>query len=187
MQTTFDDKAFRQRSGPATLLAFGAAGPPRRGGRAGGARSEDPQYLSQEQRDLIGFAGELAAYRYLQGKHRNMRGEHWVSSTGRRYLGLPALDDQGFDFKVSDARGFVHYEVKAHSGDPGYVDLERSQVAAAASMRSEGANRWRILYVANARSASVTVYELPNPYSDESAKLFRDSHNNGVRLAVRRA
>lgn len=185
MQTTLDDRGFKQRSGPATLLAFGAAGRPRRGG--GGARSKDPQYLSQEQRDLIGFAGEFAAYRYLLGKHRNMRGEHWVSSTGRRYLGLAALDDQGFDFKVSDSRGFIHYEVKAHSGDPGYVDLERSQVAAAASMRGEGANRWRILYVANARSASLAVYELPNPYSDESAKLFRDSHNQGVRLAVRRA
>ncbi len=66
------------------------------------------------------------------------------------------------------------------------MDLERSQVAAAAAMRGEGANRWRILYVASARSASVTVHELPNPYTDESAKLFRDSHSQGVRLAVRR-
>jgi hypothetical protein len=187
MVPTLDDRSFKERSGPATLQAFGAAGPPRRSGRGGGVRGEDPQYLTQEQRDLIGFAGELAAFRYLQSKHRNMRGDHWMTSMGRRYLGLAAVDDRGFDFRVSDSRGFVHYEVKAHSGDPGYVDLERSQVAAAASMRGEGPNRWRILYVANARSTSVTVHELPNPYSDEAAKLFRDSHSQGVRLSVRRA
>jgi hypothetical protein len=187
LEAILDGRGFKERSGPARLRAFGAPGRPPRGGRGGGVRSEDPQYLSQEQRDLIGFAGELAAYRYLQSRHRNMRGEHWVSSMGRRYLGLPSVDDQGFDFKVSDARGFVHYEVKAHSGDPGYLDLERSQVAAAVSMRGEGTNRWRILYVANARSTSVTVHELPNPYTEEAAKLFRDSHSQGVRLAVQRA
>ena len=186
MKTTLDSKGFKDRSGPATLQAFGPAESPRKHGSSGKPKNEDPQYLSQEQRDLIGFAGELAAYRYLQGKHRNLRGEHWVSSMGRRYLGLPTTEDQGFDFKVSDSKGFVHYEVKAHSGDPGYVDLERSQVTAAVSMRGEGGNRWRILYVANARGSSVAVYELPNPYTEGSAKLFRDSHRQGVRLAIRR-
>ncbi|RWP51051.1 ATP-binding protein [Mesorhizobium sp.] len=187
MEATIGSRSFKDRSGPAKLQVLGPTDPSKRRGRGGGSRNEDPQYLSQEQRDLIGFAGELAAYRYLQSKHRNMRGEHWVSSMGRRHLGLPAIEDQGFDFKVSDSRGFVHYEVKAHSSDPGYVDLERSQVTAAVAMRAEAANRWRILYVANARSPSVTVYELPNPYSDEATKLFRDSHRQGVRLAVRRA
>lgn len=186
MDGALSSRGFSQRSGLASLGAFGAAGALRRGGSSGRTREDAPQYMSQEQRDLIGFAGELAAYRYLKGRHRNMREEHWVSSLGRRFLCLPVLEEQGFDFKVSDAKGFVHYEVKAHSGDPGYVDLERSQVTAAVSMRAEGGNRWRILYVPNARSSLVTVYELPNPYTDESAKLFRDTHRQGVRLAIRR-
>lgn len=186
MKATLDSKGFGERSGPASLNAFGPAEPPRKRGLGGRAKDDAPQYMSQEQRDLIGFAGELAAYRYLQRKHRNMRGEHWVSSLGRRFLCLPVVEEQGFDFKVSDAKGFIHYEIKAHSGDPGYVDLERSQVTAAVSMRGEGGNRWRILYVPNARSALVAVHELPNPYTEESAKLFRDTHQRGVRLAIRR-
>ncbi|MEE7450194.1 hypothetical protein MRF4_21620 [Methylobacterium radiotolerans] len=186
MEAALSSKGFGERSGPASLSAFGAAEPPRRRGSSGSAKDDAPQYMSQEQRDLIGFAGELAAYRYLQRKHRNVRGEHWVSSLGRRFLCLPVVAEQGFDFRVSDAKGFIHYEVKAHSGDPGYVDLERSQVTAAVSMRGEGGNRWRILYVSNARSASVAVHELPNPYTEESAKLFRDTHRQGVRLAIRR-
>ena len=79
-------------------------------------------------------------------------------------------DDQGFDFKVLDLKGFVHYEVKAHSGDPGYVDLERSQVTAAVSMRGEGGNRWRILYVANlaARRLPCTSFPIPIPRNRET-------------------
>jgi hypothetical protein len=186
MDATLASNGFVERSGPASLGAFGAAEPPRKRGPGRRAKEDAPSYMTQEQRDLIGFAGELAAYRYLQRRHRAIRGEHWVSSLGRRFLCLPVIEEQGFDFKVSDAKGFVHYEVKAHSGDPGYVDLERSQVTAAVAMRSEGGNRWRILYVSNARSASVTVHELPNPYTEESAKLFRNKHQQGVRLAIRR-
>ncbi|KAE8760822.1 hypothetical protein FSO04_06240 [Paraburkholderia madseniana] len=186
MENALSSRDFRDRSGLAALHPFGPGEPQKRPSRGGGARRDDPQYLSQEQRDLIGFAGELAAYRHLRSKHRNLRPEHWVSSMGRRYLGLTPLDDQGFDFKVSDSKGFIHYEVKAHTGDPGYVDLERSQVTAAVSMRGEGANRWHILYVVNVRTPTVAVYELPNPYSDDAAKLFRESHRQGVRLAIRR-
>jgi hypothetical protein len=186
MAPALGSKGFQDRSGPAALGVFGPAEPPRKRGPGGRAKDDAPQYLTQEQRDLIGFAGELAAYRYLQSKHRNLRGEHWVSSLGRRFLCLTVIEEQGFDFKVSDARGFIHYEVKANSGDPGYVDLERSQVTAAVSMRGEGGARWRILYVPNARSASVAVRELPNPYAEASAKLYRDTHRQGVRLAIRR-
>ncbi|MHC8394082.1 ATP-binding protein [Pseudomonas sp. LB3P93] len=186
MQETLASGGFKTRSGPAALQVFGPRTAPRPTKRGTSNRGDDPQYLSQEQRDLIGFAGELAAYQYLRNKHRNMRPEYWVSSMGRRYLGLPPESDQGFDFKVSDAKGFIHYEVKAHVADPGHIDLERSQVTAAVTMRHDGTNRWRILYVANVRGPNVAVYELPNPYSLGASRLFRESHQQGVRFTVMR-
>ena len=135
---TLSSKAFQSRSGQANLREFpdGDSAPRRkRGGKSGG---KDPEYMSEEGRTLIGFAGEYAAYRYLGKKVRNFSDEHWISSIGRRYLALPATqDDDGFDFRVPRTRGDLHFEVKAHEGDPGYVELERSQVAAAVALADE--------------------------------------------------
>lgn len=107
---------------------------------------------------------------------------------GRRFLGLPAMqDDDGFDFRIPRSRGAIHYEVKAHGADPGYIDLERSQVAAAAAMAGEGRNRWRILYVTNVRNpALIAVHELLNPYSTDGAKYYREHRAQGVRLLIQR-
>jgi hypothetical protein len=98
-------------------------------------------------------------------------------------------DEDGFDFRIPRSKGgAVHFEVKAHVGDPGYIDLERSQVAAAASMRSDGSSRWRILYVPFVRSPTlITVLELPNPFSLDGARFFRERQNQGVRLMIQRA
>jgi hypothetical protein len=186
----FDAPSFRARSGPATLERFGpdTRTPRDRKGAPGGRRGDDPTYLSEEQRTLLGFAGELAAYRYLQQTQRGFSDEHWVSSMGRRYLGLLATqDDDGFDFRIPRSRGAVHYEVKAHTGDPGYVDLERSQITAAASMVGDTGPQWRILYVAHVRTPTlITVHELPNPFAPSSAAYYREQQRHGSRLVIRR-
>jgi hypothetical protein len=92
------------------------------------------------------------------------------------------------DFKVPRTRGALCYEVKAHTGDPGYIDLERSQVAAAASMASEKRGRWRVLYVSNVRDPDlVTVSELPNLFSEAGKVYFREGQHQAVRLKLRRA
>ncbi len=44
--------------------------------------------MTDEQRSLLGFAGEFAAYHYLRRAAPGFADEHWVSSLGRRYLGL---------------------------------------------------------------------------------------------------
>ena len=188
LESALISNAFRRRSGPTQLKPFvpGPRTQPRPGGSRGGGT--DPVYLSDEQRTLLGFAGELAAYHYLKCSARGFADEHWISAMGRRFLGLPAMqDDDGFDFRIPRSRGAIHYEVKAHGGDPGYLDLERSQVAAAAAMAAEGANRWRILYVTNVRNpALITVHELLNPYSAEGAKYYREHRAQGVRLLIQR-
>ncbi|MFN3522368.1 MAG: hypothetical protein ACK4YQ_08970 [Phenylobacterium sp.] len=180
--------SFRERSGKADLQAFGPKGR-RRPGRRGGGKGKDPEYLSEEQRTLLGFAGELAAYHYLKQSVRGFHDACWLSSMGRRYLGLPATNDSdGYDFKVPRTRGDLYFEVKAHVGDPGYVDLERSQVAAAASMASEKRGKWRVLYVSNVQTPElIAVSELPNPFSEAGKVYFREGQHQAVRLKLRRA
>lgn len=181
--------AFRRRSGPADLEPI-ASGPPSRKKRSrSGPGDSDPDYMSEEQRKILGFAGELAAFHYLKATQRNFSEDYWVSSMGRIYLGREAgKDTEGYDFHIPRVRGDIYFEVKAHTGDPGHVDLERSQIISAASIASaKGGARWGILYVANVRDPElITVHELPNPYAPESAKFFRERQKGGVRLVVQR-
>ena len=146
--------------------------------------------MSEEQRTLLGFGGELAAYTYLKRTVRGFADAHWISSMGRRYLGLAATgDDDGYDFHVPRSRGpDLFFEVKAHAGDPGYIDLERSQVAAAISMADGRAGVWSVLYVPFVRNPSlITVQELVNPFTIENRILYRQSGKQATRLEMKRA
>lgn len=183
-----EDKAFRQRSGTAELKPI-AENPQRNRGRGSTKEREtDPVYLSDEQRNLIGFAGEFAAYHYLRRTVKNFADDHWISAFGRRYLALsPKQDDDGYDFHIPRSRGGLFFEVKAHTGDPGYVDLGRSQVAAATEYASERKGIWKILYVPFALNPSlISVHELGNPFSKENIGKYRPSGTQGVRLVVDR-
>ena len=187
LQAGLASKAFQSRSGPAVLSPFpeGDERPPRR--RTRGESNREPTFLTDQQRDLIGFAGEYAAYVHLKRTVRNFADEHWVSSLGRRYLGLMLVQDGGFDFRVPRWRGGLHYEVKSHTGDPGHIDLERSQVEAAVQFANEKDGIWRILYVANVLDPDlIAVHELPNPFSEGNMRLFRPSNRQGVRLLIDR-
>jgi hypothetical protein len=187
LQAGLSSKAFQNRSGPAVLRPFpeGDGRQPRKPGR--GKLGRDPSFLTDLQRDLIGFAGEYAAYVHLKRTVRNFADEHWVSSLGRRYLCLPVIQDGGYDFHVPRARGGLYYEVKAHTGDPGHIDLERSQVEAAVQFADERSGVWRILYISNVLDPDlITVHELANPFSEGNMRLYRPSNRQGVRLLIDR-
>jgi hypothetical protein len=182
-----DSRAFQRRSGPAVLRPFDSSTPPRRRARRS-SPGKEPGYLSDEQRNLLGFAGELAAYRYLKRTVPGFADHHWVSSLGRRYLGLsPGDDSEGADFYLPRARVPLFFEVKAHSGDPGFVDLGRTEVARAAEFANDRRGRWRILYVANVQFPDLlTLYELDNPFSASARRFFKEARGQGVRLLVSR-
>lgn len=190
LDKALSSKAFQARSGAATLLPIAASG----GGGGGGSGSRkppmrDPEYSSEEQRVLLGFAGEFAAYRHLKRTIRNFSDIHWISSMGRSFLGLPMTDDRdGYDFHVPRSRGpDLFFEVKAHTGDPGYVDLERSQVEAAISMADGTTGIWTILYVPYVRNPDmISVQELLNPYAEDGRRLYRQRGREAVRLEMRR-
>lgn len=180
-------QAFWKRSGPAVLRPVPA---PDRSGRPSGRRTSgrDPEYMTDEQRSLLGFAGEFAAYHYLRRAAPGFSDEHWVSSLGRRYLGLaPMGDDEGADFHMPRSRIPLFYEVKAHIGDPGYVDLEPTQVARAAEFANDRHGRWRILYVTHVSNpALVAVHELDNPFSTRAQASYRQAKGQGVRFYMDR-
>ncbi len=190
LQVALASRYFQARSGKAVLKPFadggGSGGPRTRTPRSG----REPEYMSDEQRTLLGFAGEFAAYTYLKKTVRNFADSHWISSMGRKFLSLPATqDDDGFDFHVPRSRGpDLYFEVKAHTGDPGYVDLERSQVAAAFSMADGRGGIWSILYITFVRNPDlITVHELQNPFSHESRSLYRQSGKQAMRLEMKRS
>jgi hypothetical protein len=189
LDAALSSKAFLQRSGKSVLRPFtaGSSGGGRQRGKGG--RGREPDYLSEEQRTLLGFAGELAAYHYLKKNVRNFLDAYWISSMGRRYLTLEATDDvDGYDFHVRRSRGpDLFFEVKAHTGDPGYVDLEPSQVAAGMAMSDEKNGIWSILYIPYVRNLDlITVHELENPFSDAARSLYRQVGRQAMRLELRR-
>lgn len=189
LEAAFESKGFQKRSGEANLLPLAPGGGGGGGNKEGWKRTKDPEYSSEEQRVLLGFAGELAAYRYLKKTLRAFSDDYWISSMGRQFLGLsPMGDNDGFDFHVRRSKGpDLYYEVKAHTGDPGYVDLERSQVQAALTFADEKVGIWRILYVPFVREPDlISVQELCNPYGNEGKHLFRQSGRESVRLEMRR-
>jgi hypothetical protein len=93
---------FRQRSGRASLNAFSGSDPTRKRRGKRGPGGDDPVYLTEEQRLLLGFAGELAAYRYLK---RTLRG--FPTSTGCHRWGADIWDFRQCRTKTDSTSAFL--------------------------------------------------------------------------------
>jgi hypothetical protein len=133
----------------------------------------------------MGFASELLASKYLADKHKQLfRDDCWVS--GNRSLGLLSGngdDSLGYDFEVNLVEGSWKYEVKSSLDDSFEFELTQNEMRVAASLASDGKNRYRILYVPFVFDPlRWRVMELPNPLSDKGRHLFRTIGSGSTRL-----
>jgi Domain of unknown function (DUF3883) len=152
------------------------------GGSGGGSVGIVTNRLSNEQTGAIGLVGEMVAFQWL--KNRDPSGlvdaSCWKSGNSRFVIeGATGDDSLGFDFEVPRRGGSVMYEVKATTADAGMIELGETEVRCAQKFsRSE---RWRLLIVEEALSATPRIHMLPNPFRPDSRSLF-SFVGNSVRL-----
>ncbi len=183
-------------AGNARLLATSVrtmkgALPPARGGSGswqggtGGGGWVVPQ-LSDDQRDIIGFMGEIAVFEWLKtrfSRHRAIDESCWCSSYRDRLFGSSGNDSLGYDFKVENGKTHWHFEVKATTGAGGAIELGSTEIGFAERCRSEDRMRYRILVVSGITDpAHAALHVLPNPRSREGLAFYREQPSSGVRL-----
>jgi hypothetical protein len=149
--------------------------------RPGGGSGGVAERLSDPQRNVIGFVGELVAFRWLQ-KHYDATPEAW-HSTNRRFLfpDYEGNDALGYDFKVPQRRGLpMMFEVKATtSGSRFAIDLTEAEIRVA--QENARNKRYRILYITNVLDSALReLYVLPNPLAPSSRDFYRVS-GTGIR------
>jgi hypothetical protein len=140
------------------------------GGGSGGVTER----LSDPQRNIIGFVGELVAFRWLQ-KHYGATPEAW-RSTSRRFLfpDYEGNDALGFDFEVPQRRGLpMMFEVKAtRSGSRFAIELSEAEIRTA--QENARNRRYRILYITNVLDSALReLHVLPNPLTPSSQEFYR--------------
>lgn len=168
------------QAGPLPEARSGGGG---RGGR-GGAASDSG--LSDAQLDVMGFIGELIAYRWLC-HHLGAGRVTWCSGLALHYdATFPGDDGLGYDMRVVDPGILVgrdavarklFIEVKAigdpRLGHPVSFSLTRKEVEFAQEHADDGS--YFVLVVSNAlNSERRAIHLLPNPFSTQGRTVFRD-------------
>lgn len=156
-----------------------------RGSGKGGGRAADSG-LSQAEQEIIGFIGELVAYRWLC-HHLGDARVSWLSGMAAHFdSSLPGNDGLGYDIAAVDP-GILQnggpgprqllIEVKAvgrpERERPVSFSLTRGEVLTAQEHADDGT--YLILLVVDAlNSATRRIHLLPNPFSAQGKKVFRD-------------
>lgn len=163
---------------------------PGSGGGGGGTSTRQPQRKSNEERELIGFFGEMIAFKWLKekyGERRVIDETCWKSLYRTFVYGGTGSDALGYDFEVGTGKHQWFFEVKATaSDDVGYrqmVELGSSEIAKAESCRSEGRSHYRILFVTNVlRPEHARIFVLHNPRSRQGLTFYTEQETAGIRL-----
>jgi hypothetical protein len=159
-------------------------------GGGGGTSTRQPKRKSNEERELIGFFGEMIAFKWLKekyGERRVIDETCWKSLYRTHVYGGNGSDALGYDFEVGTGKHQWFFEVKATAsddvGDRQMVELGSSEIAKAESCRAEGRSHYRILFVTNAlQPERARIFVLHNPRSRQGLAFYTEQETAGVRL-----
>jgi hypothetical protein len=137
--------------------------------------------MTDAQRNAIGLAGEVIAFRWLQAQYEEANEESWVSGNRSVLLGGEGDDGLGYDFIVHQRSQSIRFDVKATAGDEMAFELTENEMRLAQSATTR--SLYRIIFIRNVldperRSLDV----LPNPLGQEGANQYRMT-GRGVQFA----
>ena len=157
--------------------------PAERPGKSKGRRNR----LSQREKDLLGLAGEIHAFRALQREYgsESLSAANWVSENSRYCFPNNDCDDRvGYDFELTVGGKRLLVEVKATQDDSEVLNLGETEVRAALDA-ARHRRKYILLRVSHALSATPRLEVLPNPYDPKSAKYY-SFEEAGMRIRFHR-
>ena len=153
-------------------------------GGGGGGGGGNPNRMTDEERSLVGFFGEVIAFEWLKRKFsakRIVNESCWKSTYRRHVYSEPGDDNLGYDFEVMNGNTSWLFEVKSTTAaGPALVqslELGSTEFGCAEACKAERKARYRILYVTDALNPkNARIFPLPNPRSREGLAFFTDLH-----------
>jgi len=142
---------------------------------------------SKEMEHLIGFAGEIHAYRMLTKTYGEevVHPGTWKSSYSKRVFPGNSPDDNiGCDFIINLKKRNYHIEVKASADDNDSFELGSSEIRAAMDMTRRKRHVFMIMHVYNALSRNPGFRLLPNPYDPKCQGVY-SIEDAGARIRYR--
>ena len=135
-----------------------------------------PGRMSQAMKNLVGFTGEIHAYRALQEQYGSdaVNSSSWVSDNSLYlYPENSTNDGYGCDFVVRFDEKTYYVEVKASQSDDEAFELGSTEVQLAIECANSRKKRFMILHVLNALSKEPALRVLPNPYDKKQTSKYR--------------
>jgi hypothetical protein len=142
---------------------------------------------SKEMEHLIGFAGEIHAYRMLAKTYGEdiVHPGSWKSTYSKRvFPGNNPDDNLGYDFIIHHKKKNYHIEVKSSADDNDSFELGSSQIRAAMEMARKKKPVFMIMHVFNALTKNPGFRLLPNPYDPRCEGVY-SIEDAGARIRYR--
>jgi hypothetical protein len=142
---------------------------------------------SKEMEHLIGFAGEIYAYRMLNKTYGSevVHPGTWKSSYSQKVFPSNVPEDEiGCDFIINRGKITYHIEVKSSMDENDSFELGSSEIRKAMALIKKKRQIFMIMHVQNALSKNPKFRLLPNPYDPKCQGVY-SIEDAGARIRYR--